>query len=85
VPVFAKNSRWRASDPQIANPDEFITFLPDVFLVNHRFAFYWYIPFFGISGFAVMLANHVADMIERRNAGSFSRSRRLLYFRGALF
>ena len=45
----------------------FITFLPVIFLVNHRFAFYWYLPFFGISGLAATLANHVADMIQRRN------------------
>jgi hypothetical protein len=45
----------------------FITFLPVIFLVNHRFAFYWYLPFFGVSGLAAIVAKHVADMIEKRN------------------
>jgi hypothetical protein len=45
----------------------FITFLPVIFLVNHRFAFYWYLPFFGVSGLAAIVAKHVADMIGKRN------------------
>jgi len=67
--VLAKYWRWRASDQQIVNPDEFITFLSAISLVNDRFAFYWYPPLFGTSGFAAMFANHVTDMIERRNGG----------------
>lgn len=45
----------------------FITFLPVIFLINHRFAFYWYIPFLGVCGLAAMLARTVAVPIETRN------------------
>jgi uncharacterized integral membrane protein len=45
----------------------FIAFLPLIFLVNHRFAFYWYLPFFGVSGLAAILAKAVAVRIEARN------------------
>ena len=45
----------------------FITFLPVIFLVNHRFAFYWYLPFFGVSGIAAIVAKHVTGVIEKRN------------------
>ena len=45
----------------------FIAFLPVIFLINHRFAFYWYLPFLGISGLAAMLAKTVAIPIETRN------------------
>jgi hypothetical protein len=39
-----------------------ITLFPVVFLVNHRYEFFWYIPFFGISGLAAL----VAVAIERQ-------------------
>ena len=45
----------------------FITFLPVIFLVNHRFAFYWYLPFFGVSGLAAIVAKYVAYVVEKRN------------------
>ena len=45
----------------------FIMFLPVIFLVNHRFAFYWYLPFFGVSGLAAIVAKHGAGVIEKRN------------------
>jgi hypothetical protein len=45
----------------------FITFLPVIFLINHRFAFYWYLPFLGVCGLAAMLAKTVAVSIETRN------------------
>jgi hypothetical protein len=45
----------------------FITFLPVIFLVNHRFAFYWYLPFLGVSGLAAILAKTVAGVIETRS------------------
>jgi hypothetical protein len=44
-----------------------IAFLPVIFLINHRFAFYWYLPFLGVSGLAAMLAKSVAVSIETRN------------------
>ena len=44
----------------------FITFLPVIFLINHRFAFYWYLPFLGVSGLAAMLAKKVYSVIEMR-------------------
>ena len=43
----------------------FITFLPVIFLVNHRYPFYWYIPFVGVCGLA---ASAVEWIIPRLNA-----------------
>jgi len=37
----------------------FITFLPVIFLVNHRESFYWYFPMLGICGLAALLLNYV--------------------------
>ena len=45
----------------------FIAFLPVIFLINHRFAFYWYLPFLGVSGLAAMLVKTVVVPIETRN------------------
>jgi hypothetical protein len=45
----------------------FLAFLPVIFLVNHRFAHYWYLPFLGVCGFAAMLAKSVTGLIETRN------------------
>jgi hypothetical protein len=44
----------------------FIAFLPVIFLINHRFAFYWYLPFLGVCGLAAMLAKTVAALIGTR-------------------
>jgi hypothetical protein len=40
----------------------FAALLPVVFLVNHRYEVYWYIPFFGIAGLAAVLV----DVLEQR-------------------
>jgi hypothetical protein len=40
----------------------FVTLLPVVFLVNHRYDVYWYVPFFGIAGLAAVLV----DALEQR-------------------
>jgi len=45
----------------------FITFLPVIFMINHRFAFYWYLPFLGVCGLMAMLSKNVAKMIKTRN------------------
>ena len=45
----------------------FITFLPVIFLINHRFVFYWYLPFLGVCGLAAVLAKKVYSVIEMRN------------------
>jgi hypothetical protein len=45
----------------------FITFLPVIFLVNHRVPLFWYLPFLGICGFAAILTNSVAPVIKVRN------------------
>jgi hypothetical protein len=45
----------------------FVTFLPVIFLVNHRVALFWYFPFLGVCGFAAILANAVACVINGRN------------------
>ena len=56
----------------------FITFLPVIFLINHRFAFYWYLPFLGLCGLAAILTGGVASRITARNpqwlagAGAYS-------------
>jgi hypothetical protein len=43
----------------------FITLLPVVFLVNHRYEFFWYIPFFGIAGLAALLTAGVEKQLTR--------------------
>jgi hypothetical protein len=56
----------------------FIAFLPVIFLINHRYAFYWYLPFLGVSGLMAMLTQDVAALIETCNprwlakAGAYS-------------
>lgn len=45
----------------------FITFLPVIFLINHRFAFYWYLPFLGVCGLMAMTANRIVARITARN------------------
>ena len=53
-------------------------FLPVIFLINHRFAFYWYLPFLGLCGLAAILTGGVASRITARNpqwlagAGAYS-------------
>jgi hypothetical protein len=55
-----------------------ITFLPVIFLINHRFAFYWYLPFLGLCGLAAILTSGIASRITARNpqwlagAGAYS-------------
>jgi len=44
-----------------------IAFLPVIFLINHRYAFYWYVPLLGVCGLAAMLAKAVAVRSETRN------------------
>jgi hypothetical protein len=45
----------------------FFAFLPVICLINHRYAFYWYLPFLGICGLAAILAKIVAIQLESRN------------------
>lgn len=47
----------------------FVTFLPLVFLVNHREPFYWYIPFFGLCGLAGLLVQVVVKTVELKVQG----------------
>jgi hypothetical protein len=44
----------------------FITFLPVVFMVNHRSPFYWYIPMFGVCGLAALLTREISSLITSR-------------------
>ncbi len=44
----------------------FITFLPLIFLVNHRDPFYWYIPMFGVCGLAALLTRAIASILTSR-------------------
>lgn len=48
----------------------FVTFLPVIFLINHRFAFYWYLPFLGICGLAAMLVASIVCRIMARSQKS---------------
>jgi hypothetical protein len=40
----------------------FVTFLPVIFLINHRESFYWYFPFLGVSGLIALLSDRVASL-----------------------
>lgn len=44
----------------------FITFLPVIFLVNHRYPFYWYIPLVGACGLAACLVEWVIPHLSHR-------------------
>jgi hypothetical protein len=44
----------------------FITFLPVIFLVNHRYPFYWYIPFVGACGLAACFVQWVIPYFNAR-------------------
>jgi hypothetical protein len=46
----------------------FITFLPVIFLVNHRYPFYWYIPFVGACGLAACFVEWVIPYLNARMA-----------------
>jgi hypothetical protein len=43
----------------------FVTLLPVVFLVNHRYEFFWYIPFFGIAGLAALVTAGFEKQLRR--------------------
>jgi hypothetical protein len=43
----------------------FITLLPVVFLVNHRYEFFWYIPFLGIAGLATLVTAGIEKQLRR--------------------
>jgi hypothetical protein len=58
----------------------FLAFLPVIFLINHRYAFYWYIPFLGICGLAAILAKLAAVQFESRNPGWLVQSGELVIF-----
>lgn len=45
----------------------FVTFLPVIFLVNHRFPHYWYLPFLGVCGVAAVLVKTVVGLIPTGN------------------
>jgi hypothetical protein len=46
----------------------FVTLMPVVFLVNHRYEVYWYIPFFGIAGLAAVLVDAFEQKLRQRLA-----------------
>ena len=45
-----------------------VTLLPVIFLVNHRFDFYWYIPFFGLALFAAVATTQVSAWMRRHTS-----------------
>jgi hypothetical protein len=44
----------------------FVTFLPVIFLTNHRFQFYWYIPLLGVCGLAALLVKWLGNAIATK-------------------
>jgi hypothetical protein len=44
----------------------FVTFLPVIFLINHRDPMYWYFPMLGVCGMGAMLTKVVTDWIVPR-------------------
>lgn len=42
----------------------FISFLPVIPLPNHRMLFYWYLPFFGICGFAAVITEGIVKLVR---------------------
>jgi hypothetical protein len=44
----------------------FISFLPVIFLINHRSPFYWYIPMLGVCGLASLLVKPLSNAIARK-------------------
>ncbi len=61
--LFIYRRAWRAL---FFSGYVFVTFLPVIFLVNHRFEFFWYIPFFGIAGLAAVFAGSVERALRKR-------------------
>ena len=43
-----------------------VTLMPVLVLPDHRFAFFWYIPFLGACGLAALLVRGVSDALRRR-------------------
>jgi hypothetical protein len=43
----------------------FVTFLPVIFLINHRDAFYWYFPLLGVCGLTALLVRTVTSVCLR--------------------
>lgn len=44
----------------------FVTFLPLIFLVNHRDPFYWYFPLLGVCGLAALLTRAITSWLSSR-------------------
>jgi hypothetical protein len=44
----------------------FLTLLPVVFLVNHRYEFYWYLPFLGIGGIVAVAVGAFEKLLKAR-------------------
>jgi hypothetical protein len=44
----------------------FVTFLPLIFLVNHRGPFYWYFPMLGVCGLAALLVKTATERVTSR-------------------
>jgi hypothetical protein len=49
----------------------FVTFLPVIFLVNHRDPLYWYIPIVGLCGLAALLVKSFVAFVEPKLSGKF--------------
>jgi hypothetical protein len=43
----------------------FATLPPVIFMVNHRFEFFWYVPFLGVAGLAAVLVSAIGRMSVR--------------------
>jgi hypothetical protein len=47
----------------------FVTFLPVIFLINHRDPLYWYIPILGLCGLAALLVKSFVGIVEPKLSG----------------
>jgi hypothetical protein len=47
----------------------FTTFLPVIFLINHRAEFYWYVPMLSVCGLAALLTKTVVSIFQSRVTG----------------
>jgi hypothetical protein len=61
--LFLVGKRWLAAFFQIY---VFVTFLPIIFLTNHRDPFYWYFPMVGVCGLAALLTRAIASPLRAR-------------------
>ena len=58
----------------------FITFVPVIFLMNHRVALFWYLPFLGLCGLAATMTNGVVSFISTRHSSALADTASVIIF-----